>query len=301
MAPTLLILTGLLCGLIRGPLACPPDQHQQPEPDAPTAANSPTPAPMPVAVPLAEYEPIDLAGFPVFVEPDLLADPSWPRVRAALLFDLELVVDRLPPAALGVVRQTPILVTLRTPPRPEWAGSSAACCHVSPGWLTANGYDAERAGAVEILHADKYLLWRAEQPMMLLHELAHAYHLRFGYDQPLVLAAYEAAIDAGRYDAVAYSLAPAGQPRRAYAATNQQEYFAELTEAYFGRNDYFPFTRDDLVRHDPAGVAALIALWFGQPPNEPIDADANADDQADNAARRTSGAPPARDPDTAND
>ncbi|MEZ6232602.1 MAG: hypothetical protein R3B68_00275 [Phycisphaerales bacterium] len=169
----------------------------------------------------------------------------------------------------------------------------------SPGWLTANGYDAARAGTVEILHADKYLLWRAEQPMMLLHELAHAYHLRFGYQEPLVLAAYRAAIDAGRYDAVAHTLRPQGEPRRAYAATNQQEYFAELTEAYFGRNDYFPFTRKDLVRHDPAGTAAVVALWFGEPPGEQRDGDARED--GDNARARAGKTPPARDSDPAND
>ena len=305
MVATDLIPIGLIYVLLGGLLACPPDSNQ-PEPAAPVAGTAGAPAPMPVAIPLADYQPIDLAGFPVFVEPDLRADRSWPRVRAALLFDLELVANRLPPAALEVVRRTPVLVTLRTPPRPEWAGSSAACCHVSPGWLTANGYDAARAGTVEILHADKYLLWRAEQPMMLLHELAHAYHLRFGYDEPLVLAAYRAAIDAGRYDAVAHTLRPEGEPRRAYAATNQQEYFAELTEAYFGRNDYFPFTREDLVRHDPAGTAAVVALWFGETPPESSDAgtkDAENDevDDPSKAVEQAVNTPPAHDTQPAND
>jgi dipeptidyl-peptidase-4 len=43
--------------------------------------------------------------------------------------------------------------------------------------------------------------------------------------------------------------------------TNVDEYFAELTEAYFGRNDFYPFDRADLERHDPAGYKALDDIW----------------------------------------
>ena len=32
------------------------------------------------------------------------------------------------------------------------------------------------------------------------------------------------------------------------------EYFAEASEAYFGTNDFFPFVRIELRRHDPIGV-----------------------------------------------
>lgn len=100
--------------------------------------------------------------------------------------------------------------------------------------------------------------------MMLLHEIAHGYHLRLegGYENPLVLAAYEAAMEQGLYEKVGHVLEGEGEaPRRAYAATNQQEYFSELTEAYFGRNDYFPFTREDLLAHDPAGYAMIEEVW----------------------------------------
>ena len=40
---------------------------------------------------------------------------------------------------------------------------------------------------------------------------------------------------------------------RAYALNGPNEYFAELTEAYFGKNDFYPFNRDDLKHHDPDG------------------------------------------------
>jgi Mlc titration factor MtfA (ptsG expression regulator) len=48
---------------------------------------------------------------------------------------------------------------------------------------------------------------------------------------------------------------------RAYAMTDPMEYFAETTEAYFTRNDFFPFTRDELRQHDPEMLALLEKLW----------------------------------------
>jgi hypothetical protein len=33
------------------------------------------------------------------------------------------------------------------------------------------------------------------------------------------------------------------------------KYFADLTEAYFGKNDFFPFNREDLKKYDPSRVS----------------------------------------------
>jgi hypothetical protein len=52
---------------------------------------------------------------------------------------------------------------------------------------------------------------------------------------------------------------------RAYALTNDREYFAETTEAFFGRNDFFPFDRAELERADPAACEMLRQAW-GLPP-----------------------------------
>jgi hypothetical protein len=48
---------------------------------------------------------------------------------------------------------------------------------------------------------------------------------------------------------------------RAYAMVNQMEYFAETTEAFFSRNDFFPFTREELKRQDPEMHDLLAKLW----------------------------------------
>jgi hypothetical protein len=43
--------------------------------------------------------------------------------------------------------------------------------------------------------------------------------------------------------------------------TNAMEYFAEATEAYFARNDFYPFDRDELKKHDPEMYALVEKLW----------------------------------------
>ena len=43
--------------------------------------------------------------------------------------------------------------------------------------------------------------------------------------------------------------------------TNPQEYFAETTEAFFGKNDFYPFTREELKKHDPKMFALLKKVW----------------------------------------
>ena len=48
---------------------------------------------------------------------------------------------------------------------------------------------------------------------------------------------------------------------RAYGMNNPQEYFAELTEAYFGTNDFYPFVKPELAEHDAQGYAAIESLW----------------------------------------
>lgn len=43
--------------------------------------------------------------------------------------------------------------------------------------------------------------------------------------------------------------------------SNPREYFAELSEAYFGRNDFYPFVRSDLCAYDKEGFAVVDRLW----------------------------------------
>jgi hypothetical protein len=48
---------------------------------------------------------------------------------------------------------------------------------------------------------------------------------------------------------------------KAYAATNQLEYFAELSCMYFVGCNYQPFNRRELQAYDPVGYAMIEKMW----------------------------------------
>ncbi len=43
--------------------------------------------------------------------------------------------------------------------------------------------------------------------------------------------------------------------------SSPMEYFAETTDDFFSRNDFFPFTREELQQHDPEMLSLLVKLW----------------------------------------
>jgi hypothetical protein len=164
------------------------------------------------------------------------------------------VVEVVPPPAVSALRKVRIWV--------EWSKrpDAGAEFHVSRSWLEKNGYNPAKASGIEISNSLNFVNWsRAEQPCMVLHELAHAYHfLVLGERHPEIAAAYRQAVESRSYESVGYF---GGGKRRAYALVDEKEYFAELSEAYFCRNDYYPFTRADLQRHDPVGYELLQRVW----------------------------------------
>jgi len=136
---------------------------------------------------------------------------------------------------------------------------TCACYHPSREWLSEHGFNPAKAKSVEIGNAINFIKWTIHQPSMVLHELAHAYHHRvLGYDNPDIRAAYEQAVESKSYESV---LRYDGQKARAYALNNDQEYFAELTESYFGTNDFYPFVRAEIMRNDLQMYETLKKLW----------------------------------------
>lgn len=45
------------------------------------------------------------------------------------------------------------------------------------------------------------------------------------------------------------------------ALTNPPEYFAELSESWFGTNDFYPFVRAEVTQFDPEMAELLRKLW----------------------------------------
>lgn len=133
--------------------------------------------------------------------------------------------------------------------------------HPSAGWLKENGYAADLAKCVHLPRAADVATARnvREQPWVILHELAHAYHDQvLGYDHARIKEAFEKYKKSGRGDK---TLLFNGQRVRHYALTNPMEFFAEMTEAHFGSNDFFPFNRAELTEAEPDIADLLTDIW----------------------------------------
>jgi hypothetical protein len=171
-------------------------------------------------------------------------------------------VCAVPVIAVAELRKVSLWVS------PEYPGvKPRAEYHPDANWLREHGRDPAMAKGVEFTNVRLFESETTRMPAFALHELAHAYHDRvLGNSHAGIKAAYEEAKASGKYDKVERRDAR-GQvsTARAYAMTNPQEYFAETTEAFFGTNDFFPFTRAELKQHDPEMFALLEKLWISTP------------------------------------
>lgn len=136
--------------------------------------------------------------------------------------------------------------------------------HPGAQWLRDNGRDPIMVHGVEFTNVANFEREVERMPLFVLHELAHSYHDQIlGFNNKQVEAAYQHAKASGKYDLVQRWLGTkfADKPEKAYAMNNAQEYFAEGTEAFFGRNDFFPFTRDELKQTDMELFLLLNLVW----------------------------------------
>lgn len=138
---------------------------------------------------------------------------------------------------------------------------TSAQYHPSASWLRGNGYREDLAKCVHIPVAREYAsrAHQQVQPWSLLHELAHAYHDQvLGFENEEVKAAWTRFKEKGVYEQVLHI---GGGKTKHYGLTNQMEYFAELTESYFGVNDFYPFNRAELSEAEPEMAALLKKIW----------------------------------------
>ncbi len=137
--------------------------------------------------------------------------------------------------------------------------------HPDAGWLKANGYPTDLAKCVHLPRAADLPTRRNinEQPWVILHELAHAFHdQKLSFDEPRIKAAQEKFKESGHGDqALLYN----GKRVKHYGLTNQMEFFAEMTEAFFGVNDFYPFNRAELQEAEPELFKLLTEIWIESP------------------------------------
>jgi hypothetical protein len=225
------------------------------------------------AVP-AGWETQTIAGFQVLFSPALLRDEaSTVRARQFMHDHLDAATRFVPPAALQHLRRVRLWLDL------DASGNSRALAFYKspPSIFTASpsGRPTEHNFGYGGYHRAMFLgivfpniveaieissVSRA--PMIVLHELAHAYHHQvLGMWNPDVKQTYEAAKAKGLYRDVSFwsgNIAPVG-----YAMSNEREYFAGLTEAYFGQNAQNPFDANELKNHDPDGFRLVERAWNG--------------------------------------
>ncbi|MBK7641548.1 MAG: hypothetical protein IPJ19_00635 [Planctomycetes bacterium] len=209
---------------------------------------------LPQAAAKDAYELRELRGWSVHVERTLLEEGEC-GAEALELLDVKLydVARMVPAGALAKLRAIPIWLSRADSVAP------CSCYHPSAQWLKEHGHDARKAKAVEITNAKTFLEWTHEQPAMVLHELAHGYHDQvLGQDEASLRAAFESVKQSKQLEDV---LRYGGSHGKAYALENVNEFFAEMSEAWFGTNDFAPFVRPEVQRDFPEVARALVGWW----------------------------------------
>lgn len=234
-----------------------------PEPtDAPRVGSivSPVPAEPPARpaafVPTSDYYQRQMQGFTLLVSREVTVRV---RERDAIYKVLEKQLDNIREVLTAEqydrLSKTRIWIEWNDP-----ALINPAAYLGSAEWIKLQGMNPEKLGCIEIISSTRFVQAAVRKQWMLMHELAHVWHFKvLGENHLGILQAYADAMDKKLYDSVEYM--EGTKKRRAYAAKNHFEYFAELTEAWFGKNDYFPFTRAELERHDPQGFKLMKDVW----------------------------------------
>ncbi len=203
-----------------------------------------------------------IAGWSLHISDELLEkdQASTEQALGLLTSQLHEIVKVVPAKAVAELQKVPLWLS------PEYPGvQPRAEYHPSAGWLRDNKRNPAMAKAVEFTNVGIFERETRRMPNFTLHELAHAYHDRVlakGFGNEAIKAAFSKAKERGLYEHVEQRFGDGRSAKvRAYAMTSPMEYFAECSEAFFSTNDFFPFTREQLAKHDPEMFALLQVLW----------------------------------------
>jgi hypothetical protein len=197
-------------------------------------------------VPTNQFARGKIQDFEVMIHTKIVEDKKLLHdVQMEAARQLHHIEQSVPKEALKVLRQVRVWIVRHGQPN-----ESSAVYHPDPRWLRDNGYNPDMGGGIAVPDADRFLEFsKTKHFNILLHEMAHAYEYKvLGHENPELKATYRRALDAGLY-------------RDTYHRHSHHEYFAELTEAYFGKNDYFPRTKEEAKQYDPLGVRFLEKAW----------------------------------------
>jgi len=247
---------------------------------APAAAAEKKDAPAPAKVekkedaapkaPPAEAKPIprqvrEVEGWKVHVDERLLTGDRAELGKGALrvleikLFEASLLVAK---PKLADLRTIEIVLDYECP------RLHSLQYHPSAGWLKSNGHEAVLTKKVHIPRAAEMVtqLPFKHQPMVMLHELSHGFHDQFlSFDHAGIMKQWEAFKASGKWEKIMHI---SGRYQKHYALTTQMEFFAEMSESYFGTNDFYPFVRGELKEALPEFHELLAELWGDKEPKK---------------------------------
>ncbi|HEV3028542.1 MAG TPA: hypothetical protein VG457_13270, partial [Planctomycetota bacterium] len=150
-------------------------------------------------IPSTQYESQILEGWTVRVNRMLLRQEAELGGETLKLLGMKLyeITRVMPPRPLQELRKIPIWLGVDDGP------SDRAQYHPSREWLQEHRFNPEKAQAVEIGNARRFLQTANEQPSMVLHEMAHAYHDRvLTFQHGGIQEAWREAKKSGTYDSV---------------------------------------------------------------------------------------------------
>ena len=214
--------------------------------------------------PTSSYENINIKDVEILLSPKINQDKQLK----------EKTIKRLSVQIASAQRLLPVTKLKALQPIRIWVEFNArqsgyAEYHAYQDWLQENDYNPEKYKGIEITNISNYLKWSSRDPLIssvLIHEIAHAYyHALNQEDKNKVQTVYHNVKKQKLYRNV-YRLGTSqhGVPitiDKAWALEDEWEYFSELTEAVFAKNDYFPHTSKELEKYDPNGYSLVKDLW----------------------------------------
>ena len=215
-------------------------------------------------LPTPDYEFIKIKGIEILLSPKIVQDKKL-KTKTIKRLSVQIASARrlLPNLKLAILKPIRIWVELDIKPM------GYARYHAYQEWLFENDYNPDKYGGIEITNLHNYLNWSSKDPLVssvLIHELSHAFYHQLEQNQKdQVSLAYNSAIKQKLYRNI-YRLGTEqhGKPvtmNRAWALEDEWEYFSELSEAIFAKNDYFPHTAKELEKYDPKGYSLIKSLW----------------------------------------
>ncbi|MCZ2343933.1 MAG: hypothetical protein LC104_19360 [Bacteroidales bacterium] len=227
---------------------------------APAFAQSPKRGKGPIAPNVPGYKAHTIEGFTLLIHDDVLqADTAQFERKPLDVLELELkmITKLMNPKSVNILRRLLIWVKWKeeediasgrpgTPVAVYYGGHQLS--------MLRDGKHPLKGKTITILRMD--LLTREHQPKtdagrcVLLHEMAHAVHDQLlGRTNPIIVNTFRQAMERKLYD------------KSLYVSTNEAEFFAELTCAYFDQLHYFPRNRRELKEHDPQTFKLMESVW----------------------------------------